>query len=147
MTERLRKEIEDKEILPESQAGFRMGVGVLWITYTYIIHTTVRGRKRGKTKKKGKVCAFFIDLKAAFPSVNRAKLWKVMTERGIKKWLIERVRKIYKETKDRVRVGKGIGRILDRVKVETRVPAADMEEVLKRGLEGGIAVGEADFGH
>ena len=30
LTERLRK-----EILPESQAGFRIGVGVLWITYTY----------------------------------------------------------------------------------------------------------------
>ena len=77
LTERLRKEIEDKEILPESQTGFRMGVGVLWITCTHIIHTTVRGRKRGKTKK-GKVCAFFIDLKAAFPSVNRAKLLEVL---------------------------------------------------------------------
>ena len=31
-----------------------------------------------------------------------------MTERGIKESLIERVRKIYKETKDRVRVGKEV---------------------------------------
>ena len=44
--------------------------------------------KEGK-QKKGKVCAFFIDLKAAFPSVNREKLWEVMTERGIKKSLRE----------------------------------------------------------
>ena len=75
LTERLRKEIEDKELLPESQAGFRIGIGVLSITYTihilYILQHVVV--KEGK-QKIGKVCAFFIYLKTAFPSVNREKL-------------------------------------------------------------------------
>ena len=35
LTERLRKEIEDKEILPESQAGFRKGRSTMDNIYTY----------------------------------------------------------------------------------------------------------------
>ena len=78
-----------------------------------------------------------------------------MTERGIKKWLIERVRKIYKETKDRVRVGNEVSEeYWTELKLRQGCPMssllfavfiADMEEVLKRGLEGGIAVGGSRF--
>ena len=74
LTEGLRKEIEDKEILPESQAGFRIGIGVLWITYTHIIHTTARRSKRGKTKKRKGMCVLHIFKS----SVSVSKQGKIM---------------------------------------------------------------------
>ena len=63
-----------------------------------------------------------------------------MTERGIKKWLIERVRKIYKETNDSVIVGNEVSEeYWTELKLRQGCPMssllfavfiADMEEVL-----------------
>ena len=36
------------------------------------------------TKKGGKLVAFFVDLRAAFDSVDRSKLMDAMRERGVK---------------------------------------------------------------
>ena len=47
LTERLRKEIEDKEILPESQAGFKKGRSTM--DNIYILQHVVE--KEGKQKK------------------------------------------------------------------------------------------------
>jgi len=46
----------------------------------------------------------FIDLKAAFDKVDRKILWKAMEERSIRRGLIERVKEIYEQTKNAVRV-------------------------------------------
>jgi len=54
--------------------------------------------------KRGKVYGFFIDLKVAFDKMNRKILWKAMEERGIRRGLIERVKEIYKQIKNAVRV-------------------------------------------
>ena len=50
--ERLRKEIEDKEILPESQAGFRKGRSTM--DNIYILQHVVE--KEGKQKKRKGMC-------------------------------------------------------------------------------------------
>jgi len=47
---------------------------------------------------------FFIDLKAAFDKVDRKILWRAMEERGIRRGLIERVKEIYEQTKNAIRV-------------------------------------------
>lgn len=53
--------------------------------------------------------AMFIDLKAAFDSVDRGVLYSAMRERGIREELIERVKEVYRETKSRVKVGGELG--------------------------------------
>ena len=45
--------------------------------------------------KRGKVYAIFVDSRAAFHKVKRAKLWKAMEERGVRRGLIERVKEIF----------------------------------------------------
>lgn len=42
-------------------------------------------------RKKGRMAALFVDLKAAFDSVDRKILVKTMRERGIREGLIVRI--------------------------------------------------------
>ena len=46
-----------------------------------------------------------MDLKAAFDTVNKEKLWIIMEWLGISKYLIGRIKEMYKETKIKVRLG------------------------------------------
>ena len=73
LAERLRKVVEGKGLLPPSQAGFRKGRGTIDNVYTlnYLINRQVN--RKGK-----KMIIFFIDLKAAFDSVDREVLIKAM---------------------------------------------------------------------
>lgn len=52
-----------------------------------------------------KLYAAFAYLKAAFDTVNRAKLWKVMEEARTAKYLVARIKELYTETSANVRVG------------------------------------------
>lgn len=72
----LEEDLERKRILSETQAGFRKGMGTLDQTYAlnYIINRQI-GRKAGK------LTAVFIDLKAAFDSVDKKVLIEAMRER------------------------------------------------------------------
>ncbi|XP_067207866.1 golgin subfamily A member 6-like protein 22 [Linepithema humile] len=103
-SERLRREVEKKEIVPENQTGFRKGMGTL--DNIYIMNYLVN---RQLEKKKGKMTALFIDLKAAFDSVDRGVLVGAMRERGVREGLVERVEEVLKETKSKVRVGGEVG--------------------------------------
>lgn len=60
-------------------------------------------------KKRGKLVAMFVDIRAAFDSVNREVLIEAMRERGVRGGLVKRVEEIIRETKSRVRVGKEVG--------------------------------------
>ncbi|XP_015437252.1 PREDICTED: uncharacterized protein LOC107192490 [Dufourea novaeangliae] len=62
-------------------------------------------KERGK--RGGKIYAFFMDLRAAFDTVNRAKLWQVMERRGVGRGLIERVKELYEEVKAEVYTEEG----------------------------------------
>jgi len=50
------------------------------------------------------VYGFFIDLQAAFDKIDRKILWKSMEERDIKRGLTERVKEIYEQIKNAVKV-------------------------------------------
>jgi len=50
----------------------------------------------------------FIDLKKAFDSVDRDKLWNIMTSKGIPTHLITIIQKMYMENIIRVNAGNGI---------------------------------------
>lgn len=59
-------------------------------------------------KEKG-MFALFIDLKAAFDSMDRGILVAAMRERGVRDDLVDRVEELIRETKCRVRIGGQLG--------------------------------------
>lgn len=60
-------------------------------------------------RNKEKLVAMFVDLRAAFDSVDRGVLIEAMRERGIREGLIMRTEEILGETRSRIRVGGSIG--------------------------------------
>lgn len=77
LTERLKRETKEKRIIPENQAGFRRGMGTIDNIYvlSYILNRQVE-------RKGEKLLIFFVDLKAAFDSVDRKVLIKALKEKG-----------------------------------------------------------------
>lgn len=61
-------------------------------------------------RKGGKLVALFVDLKAAFDSVDREVLVGTMRECGIREGLTVSVEQVIRETRSRVRIGKEIGK-------------------------------------
>jgi len=59
------------------------------------------------TRKRGKVFAFFADLKAAFDKVDRIKLGKMLKKAGVEEQLGRRIMEIYRKTKNKVKIGRG----------------------------------------
>lgn len=64
--ERLRKEVEKKNILPETQAGFKKGRGTM--DNIYVLNHVIQKEIR---KKGEKIFGFFMDFKSAFDKVDR----------------------------------------------------------------------------
>lgn len=106
-------------------------------------------------RKRGKLYAFFVDLKAAFDRVDRRKLWEAMCRRGISERLTERVREIYVETKNIVQaIGKRSGEFYTEKGVRQGCPLRpalfvimidDLEEELQKRQAGGVVVGKEKF--
>lgn len=97
LAERLREEMEEEEMLPKGQAGFRIERGLINNVYT-LNYVVERGMKRGE-----KVMAMCVDLKAAFDSVDRGILARSLEERGVSERLRARIIEIYEETRSVVR--------------------------------------------
>ncbi|KAL6419709.1 hypothetical protein ACFW04_013673 [Cataglyphis niger] len=139
---RLSEEVEEKGLVPQNQTGFRKGLGTM--DNIFILNYLVN---RQLSKKKGKLITFFIDLKAAFDSVDRRKLVEAMRERGVREELIRRSEDIMRETRNRVRRGEDLGTGFWTGRgVRQGCPlsphlfnliTADMEEVISRGGWGG----------
>lgn len=66
LAERIRKEVEEKGIIPQNQRGFRKGMETM--DNIYVLNYMVN---RQLEKKGGKLVALFGNLKAAFASVDR----------------------------------------------------------------------------
>ncbi|XP_033218238.1 uncharacterized protein LOC117173705 [Belonocnema kinseyi] len=92
LVDRLQKDVEGKGILPETLAGFMEGRHTIDSIYVLQHVVDIELAKKGV-----KVHAFFVDLKGAFPSVDRERSWEAMEERGVK-GPDERVKEVYKET-------------------------------------------------
>ncbi|XP_070529779.1 calponin homology domain-containing protein DDB_G0272472-like [Cardiocondyla obscurior] len=145
LAERLRKEIEEKEILPQSQAGFRRDMGTVDQIYVlnYLLNKKIE-------EKEGKMVIVFIDMKAAFDSVDRRKLVETMKKRGVREGLIRRCEEILEETVNKVKVKDKEGKSFWTTKgVRQGCPLspslftlllADIDEELERGGWGGIRI-------
>ena len=68
LNDRIKTEVEEKIILPDTQAGFRKGRRTVAIyILQHVVEKTIEG-------KGGKLFAFFIDLKATFDRMERSRL-------------------------------------------------------------------------
>lgn len=79
LEERLEREVEEGGRIPQNQTGFRKGMGT--IDNIYVLNYLVN---RQIYRERSKLIAFFVNLRAAFDSVDREVLGKMMRERG---WL------------------------------------------------------------
>lgn len=104
LAERLKKKVEEKGIPPPSQTGFRKGLGALDNIYVlnYLINRQIN-------RKKSKLVVMFVDLKAAFNSVDRGILIRAMRERGVREGLIGRCEEVLREMICRIKVGEREG--------------------------------------
>lgn len=93
----------------------------------------------------------FVDLKAAFDSVDRGLLYSAMREKGIREKLIERVKEVYRETKSRVKVGAELGNFWTARGVRQgclmspilfNIVIADLKMEMGKVKWGGVRVGE-----
>lgn len=144
---RLEKEVEKTGGIPHNQTGFRTGMGTMDNIYTlnYIVNKNLG-------KKGGKLIALFVDFKAAFPSVNRGLLWRVLERRGIEEGVIERVKELYTDVRSRVKVGGKVGKEfwLGRGLMQGcplspllfTLLIADLEEKMKKRGKGGVVLGK-----
>ena len=82
----LEEEVEEKGMIPKNQTRFRKGLGTVDNVYVlnYLVNKQV-------AYKQGKFVAMFVDLRAAFDSVDRRMLLRALEKRAVKKGLRERV--------------------------------------------------------
>jgi len=107
LADRVEWEVEEGGMVPQNQTGFRKGMGTL--DNFYVLNYLVN---RQLSKKKGKLVAFFVDLKAAFDSVDREVLGRAMRERGISEALVGRCEEMVRETRSRVLIGRELSDVL-----------------------------------
>lgn len=75
--------------------------------------------------RKGKLIALFVNLRAAFNTVYRVIMVKLLRKRGLKERLVKRRGDLYRETKFKVRAGEELGKKFwtRRGEGETEMPA------------------------
>ena len=93
LSDKLRQEVEEKCLLPDSQAGFRKSRSTIDNIYAlnYLIEKVI-------SKTGGSLYAFFIDFSAAFDTINRPMLWRAMQKMSITEAIRSRIENIYADT-------------------------------------------------
>jgi hypothetical protein len=102
----MKREIEEKGVIPDSQAVFRKLSDTIYNIYI-LDHIT-----KNKLKKKGgRMYAVFVNFRTAFDKVDRGNVFGCMRERerGISEWLVRKIEEIYARTKNKVKVGEKEG--------------------------------------
>jgi len=107
------------------------------------------------SKKRGKIFAFFADMKAAFDKVDRRKLNEMLKRIGIEDNLRVRIMEIYKETRNIVKVKdkkssefwteRGVRQGCPMSSTLFNTYMMDLEEEMEKGQVGGIVIGKEKF--
>lgn len=87
-------------IIPKFQTGFRAGMGTLNLAILPLLTEKA-------AKKKTRLFACFIDLKAAFDRVNRNSLWEKLRAWGMSSKLLDAIIALHSETWAKVKLGGG----------------------------------------
>lgn len=146
---RLEKEVEEKNMVPESQAGFRRGRST--IDNIFVLNHLIQKAKR-KGEKENRVYMLFADLKAAFDKVDRGRLWESMRGKGMTEHLIRRIERIYEETEVTVRTQQGYTNSFKTTKgvrqgcvlspLLFNLYIADIDKIMKDRNIGGVKIGK-----
>ena len=141
LAERMQKEVEEKRILPDSQSGFRKNRSTLDNIY---ILDAITNDRRGKNKK---TYVMFIDLKAAFDTVDRDLLWKMLEKYHISPELINCCREMYRITP--MEIGNieffttmGVKQGCPLSPILFAIYMSDLDEKLRRAQAGGVTMGK-----
>ncbi|XP_066597110.1 golgin subfamily A member 6-like protein 22 [Prorops nasuta] len=144
--ERQEKEMKEKNMIGEGQTGYRKGRGVMEHIYTlnFLVNREVE-------EKGGGMVGCFIDLRAAFDTIDRGKLWKELERKGVSRDLREAIEGVYRETACKVKRGKEMGgKFWTEKGVKQGCPMsaklfilymAELEERLEKRAKGGIRIG------
>lgn len=94
------RDSERKKAIPHKQTGFRKKLEITNNVYVlnYLLNRQLR---KGK-----KVITMFVDLKAAFNTMDKDVLGRAMREKGIREGVVVRVEKALRKTRIRVRTRK-----------------------------------------
>lgn len=85
------------------------------------------------SKVEGKLVVFFVNLRAAFDSVDRGLLIKAMRKKGVRKALVKKCEDVMRETKNKIRRW---GKLLDRKGGQAKMPLESIYvQSLDRGFE------------
>ncbi|OXA54909.1 putative RNA-directed DNA polymerase from transposon X-element [Folsomia candida] len=98
LQERLTVWAEKRNILPESQAGFRKNRSCE--EQIFCLKTAIQ---KSLSKKKGKMFALFIDFERAFPSIPHEKLWSKLSSLGFPSKIIRLLKNLYDKSSTVIR--------------------------------------------
>lgn len=125
--------------------GFRKERG----TTIYVINHINRELR----KKKKKLFAFFVDLKAAFDRLDREEMCYMMDKKRVEKQLRERIAEIYSETKNIVKIRgrktetfwteKGVRQNCLLSPTLFNLYISDLCEEMRKKREGGVVIGRS----
>lgn len=90
LNNRLNEFVEEKNILPEFQSGFRKKRSTVDNIFTLSSIIQIRLKE-----KKSKMFALFVDFKEAFPSINHQILWQKLSKLGVSTKFINILKDIY----------------------------------------------------
>ena len=109
LNDRLQEWTENRKKIGVEQAGFRREYATTDNIFT--ISQIASNRLYGTRRKK--VYCTFVDFQKAFDSIDRAKLWEVLTKIGVSTKVIRTLKAMYKSVKGRVRVGADLTNEID----------------------------------
>ncbi|CAG7722399.1 unnamed protein product [Allacma fusca] len=92
---------ETRNVLPESQAGFRKYRGCRDQLFTLLAIIQTKLSRPG-----GKLCALFVDLARAFDSLNHNRMWRKLDAFGVSGKMIRVLKSLYDNAIVKIRVGK-----------------------------------------
>lgn len=105
--------------------------------------------------KRGKIFAFFADLKAAFDKIDRTKLGEMLKRANINERLRKRIMETYKETMNVIKVDnrksgvfwtkKGVKQDCPMSPVLFNIYLMDLETEMRKEQTGGVVIGREKF--
>jgi len=138
---RMNDMIEESNILPESQAGFRKGRGCE--DHIFSLSAAIG---LNISKRRRKVYAVFVDFASAFPSVNHRLLWLQLYRAGISSQCIRLLRELYtgsafkirllEEHSDEIAVTNGVLQGEPTSPLLFSLFIHDIEDIFKPGIRG-----------